>query len=91
MRPPTLRRPAGRSGRKPPTPPPGAVEKDNRGLWFTVCILTAVLTGDLAGQLMHALGSDLPDAVRTGAGAFVTALGLSLAIYYFFAGSHRRQ
>jgi hypothetical protein len=37
------------------------------------------------------LTGDLPDAVRTGAGAFVTALGLSLAIYYFFAGSHRRQ
>ena len=65
--------------------------KDNRGLWFTICILAAVLVGDVTGQVMHGLGGDLQGSVRNGAGAFVTTLGLSLAIYYFFAGSQRRD
>ena len=55
----------------------------NRGLWSAIIFLAALLLGVIAGAVMRASGSGLPEALQVGGTAFLGLAGLGMAIHRF--------
>lgn len=56
----------------------------NRLLWFMLIVVTALLVGDVTGQVTAVLGGVPLTVAGTAASGFVTTLGIGMAVYHFF-------